>query len=169
MVIPLAAAGNHSGQPASRPRRIEGISDIRNESGRAGMRIVDRVSRSDANATGRAQSACTNTPSFRTPAPINMLALVERRAEGAAISRRSCSDYIQSIRRTSSRRRTQFELATALEHEAHIYEGLQDRHRPHRRGHPRSSARPPNVAATRAKSCRRASDSARRSRRPSSI
>ncbi len=100
-------------------KRIEGIGDIRNESGRAGMRIVVEVKK-EANPQIVLNLLYKYTQLEDTCA-INMVALV-----GGEPKLLNLKDilvcYLQHQEEVITRR-TRFELAKA-EREAHIYEGL---------------------------------------------
>ena len=100
-------------------KRIDGISDIRNESGRAGMRIVIEIKK-DANAQVVLNLLYKYTQLQDTCA-VNMLALVE--GEPKVLNLREMLYYYIRHQEDVIRRRTQFELNRA-EREAHIYEGL---------------------------------------------
>ncbi len=99
-------------------KRIEGITDIRNESGRAGMRIVIEYKR-DANPQIILNQLYKNTQLEDTCA-VNMLALVNGEPKTLGL-KDVLFNYI-SFQEDVIRRRTQFDLAKA-EAEAHIYEG----------------------------------------------
>ena len=99
-------------------KRIEGITDIRNESGRAGMRIVVEYKR-DANPQVILNQLYKNTQLEDTCA-VNMLALVNGEPKTLGL-KDVLFNYI-SFQEDVIRRRTKFDLAKA-EAEAHIYEG----------------------------------------------
>jgi len=99
-------------------KRIEGITDIRNESGRAGMRIVIEYKR-DANPQIILNQLYKNTQLEDTCA-VNMLALVNGEPKTLGL-KDVLFNYI-SFQEDVIRRRTKFDLAKA-EAEAHIYEG----------------------------------------------
>ena len=99
-------------------KRIEGITDIRNESGRAGMRIVIEYKR-DANPQIILNQLYKNTQLEDTCA-VNMLALVNGEPKTLGL-KDVLFNYI-SFQEDVIRRRTRFDLAKA-EAEAHIYEG----------------------------------------------
>ncbi len=101
-----------------RDKRIEGITDIRNESGRAGMRIVIEYKR-DANPQIILNQLYKNTQLEDTCA-VNMLALVNGEPKTLCL-KDVLFNYI-SFQEEVIRRRTSFDLAKA-EAEAHIYEG----------------------------------------------
>ncbi len=100
-------------------KRVEGISDIRNESGRDGMRIVIEVKK-DANAQVILNQLYRYTQLEDTCA-VNMLALVDGRPR--VLNLKECLTYYLDHQEDVIRRRTKFELNKA-EKEAHIYEGL---------------------------------------------
>ena len=99
-------------------KKIEGITDIRNESGRAGMRIVIEYKR-DANPQIILNLLYKNTQLEDTCA-VNMLALVNGEPKTLGL-KDVLSNYI-SFQEDVITRRTRFDLAKA-EAEAHIYEG----------------------------------------------
>ena len=100
-------------------RKIEGISDLRDESDRQGMRIVLELGRG-----GQARpvlNALYKHTSMQTTFAVNMLALVDR--EPRTIRLKSALESFIDFRREVIRRRTEFDLAKAKER-AHILEGL---------------------------------------------
>ncbi len=99
-------------------KRVEGISDIRNESGRKGMRIVIEVKK-DANAQIILNQLYKYTQLQDTCA-VNMVALVN--GEPKLLNLKEVLGHYVSHREEVIRRRIKFELNKA-EHEAHIYEG----------------------------------------------
>ncbi len=99
-------------------KKIEGITDIRNESGRAGMRIVIEYKR-DANPQIILNLLYKNTQLEDTCA-VNMLALVNGEPKTLGL-KDVLKNYIQFQEEVITRR-TEFELKKA-ENEAHIYEG----------------------------------------------
>ena len=99
-------------------KRIEGITDIRNESGRAGMRIVIEYKR-DANPQVILNQLYKNTQLEDTCA-INMLALVNGEPKTLGL-KDVLFNYIE-FQEDVITRRTKFDL-TKAEAEAHIYEG----------------------------------------------
>ena len=99
-------------------KRIEGISDIRNESGRAGMRIVIDLKR-EANANVVLNYLFKYTQLEDTFA-INMLALVK--GEPKVLNLKEMLGHYLDHQRDIIVRRTKFDLARA-ERSAHIYEG----------------------------------------------
>ena len=99
-------------------KRIEGISDIRNESGRAGMRIVVEIKK-DANAQIVLNLLYKYTQLQDTCA-VNMVALVN--GEPKLLNLKQVLQHYLTHRKEVVTRRVKFDLAKA-EHEAHIYEG----------------------------------------------
>ena len=101
-----------------REKKIEGVTDLRDESGRNGMRIVVEYRR-DANGQVILNQFYKYTQLQDTCA-INMLALVN--GEPKVLSLRQILGNYIAHRTDVTRRRIQFELDRAL-HEAHINEG----------------------------------------------
>lgn len=104
-------------------KKIEGISDINDESDRTGMRIVIDLKR-DANSNVVLNQLYKNTQMQETFS-VNMLALVqteERKFEPRVINLRQAIDYYIDHQKDVIRRRTKFELDRA-EARAHILEG----------------------------------------------
>ncbi|MBR5263383.1 MAG: DNA topoisomerase 4 subunit A, partial [Clostridia bacterium] len=99
-------------------KKIEGISDIRNESGRKGMRIVVEVKK-DANPQIVLNLLYKYTQMEDTCA-VNMLALVK--GEPKILNLKQVLQHYVNHREEVILRRTRFELAKA-EKEAHILEG----------------------------------------------
>ena len=99
-------------------KKIEGITDIRNESGRAGMRIVIEYKR-DANPQIILNLLYKNTQLEDTCA-VNMLALVNGEPKTLGL-KDVLNNYIKFQEEVITRR-TRFDLSKA-EAEAHIYEG----------------------------------------------
>ena len=99
-------------------KKIEGITDIRNESGRAGMRIVIEYKR-DANPHIILNLLYKNTQLEDTCA-VNMLALVN--GEPKTLGLKDVLNNYISFQEDVIKRRTQFDLNKA-QNEAHIYEG----------------------------------------------
>ncbi len=99
-------------------KRIEGITDIRDESGRAGMRIVIEYKK-DANPHIILNLLYKNTQLQDTCA-VNMLALVN--GEPKTLSLKEVLNHYIAFQEEVVLRRTKFELAKA-QAEAHIYEG----------------------------------------------
>jgi len=102
-----------------REGRLTGISDLRDESDRDGMRIVIELKK-DANPKVVLNQLFVHTPLQVTFGAI-MLALVDNRPQVLDL-RRLVDEYIRH-RREVVRRRTEFDLAEA-EKRAHILEGL---------------------------------------------
>lgn len=99
--------------------RIEGISDLRDESDRDGMRIYVEVKR-DGNPHKVLNKLLKLTP-LRAAFSMNMLALVDGQPQ--TLSLKSVLQHHIEHRRIIVRRRTEFELKKAQER-AHILEGL---------------------------------------------
>ena len=99
-------------------KRVEGISGIRDESGRAGMRIVIEYKR-DANAQIILNTLYKNTQLQDTCA-VNMLALVK--GEPKTLNLKQVLENYVEFQEEVVLRRTKFELAKAKAEE-HIYEG----------------------------------------------
>ena len=102
-----------------RNKRIEGISDIRNESGRKGMRIVVEVKR-DANPQV-VLNLLYKYSQLQDTFAINMLALVNNQPK--TLNLKEVIVHYINHQEDVITRRTKFELEKA-EREAHIYEGL---------------------------------------------
>ncbi|MGD0765460.1 MAG: DNA gyrase subunit A [Dehalococcoidia bacterium] len=103
----------------ARGKRIDGISDLRDESDRHGMRIVIELSRA-----GQAQEVLNQLYRFtgmRSSFPINMLALVD--SQPRTLSLKRALEHYVAFRREVIRRRSQFELEQARDRE-HILQGL---------------------------------------------
>jgi len=100
-------------------KKIEGISDIRDESDKEGMRIVVELKR-DTESQIVLNQLFKHTQ-LETTFGIIMLALVENRPR--VLNLRQVLDYYIEHRKHIIRRRTQFELDKALKR-AHILEGL---------------------------------------------
>ena len=99
-------------------KRVEGIADIRNESGKAGMRIVIDVKK-DANAQIILNLLYKYTQLQDTCA-VNMVALVN--GVPKLLNLKEVLNHYLVHRKEVVTRRVKFDLAKA-EHEAHIYEG----------------------------------------------
>ena len=102
-----------------RTGKVAGISDLRDESDREGMRIVIELKK-DANPKVVLNNLFVHTPLQTTVGAI-MLALVDNRPQ--VLTLRSLLDQYVRHRRVVVRRRTEFDLAEA-ERRAHILEGL---------------------------------------------
>ena len=100
-------------------KRIEGISDIRDESDRTGMRVVIELKRS-SNAELILNQLYKHSQ-LQTSFGINMLALVDN--EPKVLSLRELLKHFVSHRKDVVTKRTQFELTKAKKR-AHILEGL---------------------------------------------
>jgi len=100
-------------------KKIEGISDIRDESDKDGMRIVIELKR-DTESQIVLNQLFKHTQ-LETTFGIIMLSLVENRPR--VLTLRQMLDYYIEHRKVVIRRRTQFELDKALKR-AHILEGL---------------------------------------------
>ena len=102
-------------------KRIEGISDIRDESDRNGMRMVIELKR-DANPQVVLNRLFAQTQ-LQTTFAINMLALVENQRQPKILSLRHIIDEYLKFQEEIIVRRTRFDLKKALER-AHLLEGL---------------------------------------------
>ena len=102
-------------------RRLEGISDIRDESDRNGMRVVIELKR-DANPQVVLNRLFAQTQ-LQTTFAINMLALVENQRQPKILSLRHIIDEYLKFQEEIIVRRTQFDLKKAQER-AHLLEGL---------------------------------------------
>lgn len=105
-------------------KRIEGISDLRDESDRTGMRVVIELKK-DANANVVLNQLYKNTQ-MQESFSVNMLALVQtedKKFVPKVINLREAIDYYIAHQEEVIRRRTKFELDKA-EARAHILEGL---------------------------------------------
>ena len=103
-----------------REKKIDGITDLRDESDREGLRIVIEVRR-DANANVLLNNLYKHT-ALQTSFGINTLALVD--GQPKVLNIKQCLVYYLDHQRVIIRRRTEFELRKA-EARAHILEGLQ--------------------------------------------
>ncbi|KAF0819276.1 MULTISPECIES: DNA gyrase subunit A [unclassified Cytobacillus] len=102
-----------------RDKKIDGITDLRDESDRNGMRIVIEVRR-DANASVLLNNLYKQT-ALQTSFGINLLALVD--GQPKVLNLKQCLEHYLEHQKVVIRRRTQFELRKA-EARAHILEGL---------------------------------------------
>ena len=102
-------------------KRLEGISDIRDESDRNGMRIVIELKR-DANPQVVLNRLFAKTQ-LQTTFAINMLALVENQRQPKILSLRHIIDEYLKFQEEIIVRRTRFDLKKAQER-AHLLEGL---------------------------------------------
>jgi DNA gyrase subunit A len=102
-----------------RDKKIEGITDLRDESDRTGMRVVIEV-RKDANANVLLNNLYKQT-ALQTSFGINTLALVD--GQPKVLTLKECLEHYLDHQKVVIKRRTQFELNKA-EARAHILEGL---------------------------------------------
>ena len=102
-------------------KRLEGISDIRDESDRNGMRIVIELKR-DANAQV-VLNRLFNQTQLQTTFAINMLALVQNQSQPKILSLRHIIDEYLDFQKEIIVRRTRYDLRKAQER-AHLLEGL---------------------------------------------
>ncbi len=102
-------------------KKIEGISAIRDESDRNGMRLVIELKR-DANPQVVLNRLFAQTQ-LQTTFAINMLALVENQRQPKILSLRHIIDEYLAFQKEIIVRRTRFDLNKALER-AHLLEGL---------------------------------------------
>ncbi|MFJ7639754.1 DNA gyrase subunit A [Peribacillus sp. NPDC097264] len=103
----------------ARDKRIEGITDLRDESDRNGMRIVMEL-RKDVNANVLLNNLYKHT-AMQTTFGINLLALVN--GQPKVLNLKECLYHYLEHQKIVIRRRTEFELRKA-EARAHILEGL---------------------------------------------
>lgn len=103
----------------AREKKIDGITDLRDESDRNGMRIVIEV-RKDANANVLLNNLYKQT-ALQTSFGINTLALVN--GQPKVLNLKQCLVYYLDHQKVVIRRRTEFELRKA-EARAHILDGL---------------------------------------------
>ncbi len=113
-----------------REKKITGISDLRDESDRSGMRLVIEIKR------GEVSKAVLNQlykrTQMQTSFGVNMVALVD--GVPRTLGLRELIHHYVAHQREVVTRRTQHQLRQA-EARAHILEGLLDRARQPRRGH----------------------------------
>ncbi|MGP7819573.1 DNA gyrase subunit A [Niallia sp. 01092] len=102
-----------------RDKKIDGITDLRDESDRNGMRIVIEV-RKDANSNVLLNNLYKQT-ALQTSFGINLLALVG--GQPKVLNLKQCLTHYLDHQKVVIRRRTEFELRKA-EARAHILEGL---------------------------------------------
>ncbi|MBM7716798.1 DNA gyrase subunit A [Siminovitchia sp. FSL H7-0308] len=102
-----------------REKKLDGITELRDESDRSGMRIVMEVRR-DANANVILNNLYKMT-ALQTSFGINMLALVD--GQPKVLNLKQCLEHYLEHQKVIIRRRTEFELRKA-EARAHILEGL---------------------------------------------
>ena len=104
-------------------KRLAGISDIRDESDREGMRVVIEVKRDDS--FDRVLNNLFKHTAMQSTFNLNMLALVGQ--EPKVLSLKDVLQHHIDYRREVVRRRTEFDLGKAKER-AHILEGLKIAH-----------------------------------------
>ena len=104
-----------------RDKRLEGISDIRDETDRNGMRIVIELKK-DANAQVVLNRLFAQTQ-MQTTFGVTMLALVNNQTQPKILSLRHMLDEYLAFQEEIITRRTQYELKKALERQ-HVLEGL---------------------------------------------
>ena len=102
-------------------KRLEGISDLRDETDRNGMRIVIELKR-DANAQVVLNKLFKQT-AMQSNFSIIMLALVDNQKQPKILSLRSILDEYIAFQEQVIRRRTEYDLRKARER-AHLLEGL---------------------------------------------
>ena len=102
-------------------KRLEGISDIRDESDRNGMRIVIELKR-EANAQVVLNRLFAQT-ALQSTFSVNMLALIKNQSQPKVLSLREILDEYLAHQEEVVIRRTKFDLKKALER-AHLLEGL---------------------------------------------
>nr|WP_325298186.1 DNA gyrase subunit A [uncultured Dysosmobacter sp.] len=102
-------------------KRLEGISDIRDESDRNGMRIVIELKR-DANPQVVLNRLFSQTQ-LQASFAINMLALVDNQSQPKILSLRHIIDEYLAFQEEIIVRRTKYDLKKAQER-AHLLEGL---------------------------------------------
>ena len=102
-------------------KRLEGISDIRDESDRNGMRVVIEL-KHDANPQ-IVLNRLLNQTQLQTTFAVNMLALVNDQSQPRILSLRHILDEYLAFQEEVITRRTQFDKRKA-EERAHLLEGL---------------------------------------------
>ena len=102
-------------------KRLEGISDIRDESARNGMRIVIELKR-EANPQVVLNRLFAQT-SLQTTFAVNMLALVKNQSQPRVLTLREILDEYLTFQEEVIVRRTRYDLRKAQER-AHLLEGL---------------------------------------------
>ncbi|QOY37394.1 DNA gyrase subunit A [Anaerobacillus isosaccharinicus] len=102
-----------------REKKIDGITDLRDESDRTGMRIAIELRR-DVNANVLLNNLYKQT-AMQTSFGINLLALVD--GQPKVLNLKECLEYYLEHQKVVIKRRTAFELRKA-EARAHILEGL---------------------------------------------
>ena len=104
-----------------RDKKLDGISGLRDESDRNGMRIVIELKK-DANTQGVLNRLFAQTQ-MQTTFAVNMLALVDNQSQPKILSLRHILDEYLTFQEEIIVRRTKFDLKKALER-AHLLEGL---------------------------------------------
>ena len=104
-----------------RDKRLEGISDIRDESDRNGMRVVIELKK-DANPQVVLNRLFAQTQ-MQTTFGVTMLALVNNQQQPKILSLRHMLDEYLSFQEEIITRRTQFDLKKALDRQ-HVLQGL---------------------------------------------
>ena len=102
-------------------KRLDGISDLRDETDRNGMRIVIELKK-DANTQVVLNRLFAQTQ-MQTTFAVNMLALVDNQSQPKILSLRHILDEYLTFQEEIIVRRTKFDLKKALER-AHLLEGL---------------------------------------------
>jgi len=102
-------------------KRLDGISDIRDETDRNGMRVVIELKR-DANAQVVLNKLFLQTQ-LQSTFSINMLALVQNQSQPKILSLRDILDEYIAFQKDVIARRTRYDRKKALER-AHLLEGL---------------------------------------------
>ena len=102
-------------------KKLEGISDLRDESDRSGMRVVIELKK-DANPQVVLNNLFLQTQ-MQTTFAVNMLALVNNQTQPRILNLRHVLDEYVSFQKEIIRRRTVFDLRKAKER-AHLLEGL---------------------------------------------
>ena len=116
-----------------RDKRLEGISDIRDETDRNGMRVVIELKK-DANPQVVLNRLFAQTQ-MQTTFGVTMLALVNNQQQPKILSLRHMLDEYLSFQEEIITRRTQFDLKKGARPTARAA-GSADRGGQHRRGHP---------------------------------
>ncbi len=103
----------------AKERRVDGIMDVRDESGREGIRVVVELSR-DSDPEYVLRSLYAHTP-MRSAFHVNMLALVD--GAPRVVTLKNLLNYYIAFRREVTERKARFDLRKAQER-AHLLEGL---------------------------------------------
>ena len=103
----------------AKERRVDGIMDVRDESGREGIRVVVELSR-DSDPEYVLRSLYAHTP-MRSAFHVNMLALVD--GAPRVVTLKNLLNYYIAFRREVTKRKARFDLRKAQER-AHLLEGL---------------------------------------------